>query len=411
MAAFSSNGNDGTVVSARPDPTFRSAAFFVDALLVFGTAFAVLMIGGITFDQRLVFEGIPLDLLIAVFASSLLLLTGERRVLAAIVILLIPFLVLSPSLLWTQRQVYGASKYLNFVFCAGVCGGLVYVAAKRAGIDAVARIYLLLSVALLIAAVLYKLRYGFLDRQVRYFLNGPIVFGRIMGIALIAGAFILRGGPRLGVCALFLAAVLWTGSRGPLIALVLTGLICAVVLGRHRVAMAMVIVVVAFGSLLIQFGSEALGRTLFKEQSEQLRVIFRLIDLSQATASGEGSIGSRKVMWAKSLELITKEPLGAGMGSWSIGTQIRDADYPHNIVLELLSEVGIPLTSLAVLLGFCLYRFRFHWLTAACIYLFIAQQVSGDLLDLRFLATFLVAACLLNKYGESRSARSSRAWA
>ena len=66
---------------------------------------------------------------------------------------------------------------------------------------------------------------------------------------------------------------------------------------------------------------------------------------------------------------------------------------PHNLFLELWSEGGIILGSFAAMpfLAFLFAPKQKLWFVAFC--LFLAQLVSGDISDARFLMVFSLLAC------------------
>lgn len=103
----------------------------VEAVAVLGLAYVVILIGGITFDHRLAILGISLDVVIVIAGLGIFLLGSSSTVVSRVLVLLIPFLILAPSMFWMQREVYGATKYLNFLLCSGLCGGLIFLAVQR----------------------------------------------------------------------------------------------------------------------------------------------------------------------------------------------------------------------------------------------------------------------------------------
>ena len=81
------------------------------------------------------------------------------------------------------------------------------------------------------------------------------------------------------------------------------------------------------------------------------RTIARLITVSTVPGS---SLGSRFGFWEASVSVINTRPLlGYGLGSWPIVTSGGVADYPHNIVLEVMVELGVVgLVLLLLVIGF-----------------------------------------------------------
>ena len=81
------------------------------------------------------------------------------------------------------------------------------------------------------------------------------------------------------------------------------------------------------------------------------RTIARLLTVSTAPGS---SFGSRFGFWEASISVVDTRPFtGYGLGSWPIVTSGGIADYPHNIVLEVLVELGaVGLVLLLLVIGF-----------------------------------------------------------
>lgn len=367
----------------------------LDSLAFLGLACAVLLIGGITFDQRLEIVGIPLDVVVVITAFCIFVLCSDTSDVSRTLVLILPFLVLAPSMFWMQREVYGATKYLNFVACSGLAGGLIFLAAQRVDAKFVGKAWVFLSSVLLIAAVVYKLKNGFFDRETRFLLNGPIVFGRIMGIAVVVGVFVLRGWTRTALCFAFFCAVIWTGSKGPVLSLFFVAAVGALLSRRWKSAALVVASLVTVIFLSTRFEDSFADVPLVGREMRGISGLLALMDSSRDWGANEGSIGTRQSMWIASTDVIATKPFGVGMGDWATVVHQRAFDYPHNIVLEILSESGVLLTTAAVTLALLLYRARIDWFGAACLYLFAAQQVSGDLLDFRFFGALLVASALL----------------
>ena len=94
-------------------------------------------------------------------------------------------------------------------------------------------------------------------------------------------------------------------------------------------------------------------------------------------------------MWSKTIALIPDVPFGLGLGAWDRAVDTKlPTPYPHNLFLELWSEGGLILGSFAAI-PFVVFLFapkNVFWYLAFC--LFLAQMVSGDISDARFLMIF-----------------------
>ncbi|MDG5759854.1 O-antigen ligase family protein [Natronococcus sp. A-GB1] len=226
-----------------------------------------------------------------------------------------------------------------------------------------------------------------------------LITGRAIGFGLLlaVGYLVLSREDRtLTIAALFGAvtmsyALLVSGARGPTVAvagsiglLVLAGIVLGT-LPNGRIALA---------------GYSAVGLVSligFATVARQLRGIQRLLTL----ADGPGrSLGLRFGYWTNTFDALNPTMLlfGEGFGAWPVlidpGYDTRY--YPHNIVLEVLFELGIVgLVLLGALFGYALLNAARDWLEheetthvvlgVLFAYMLVNAMVTGDLNDNRFL--------------------------
>ncbi len=349
------------------------------AYLAIGLGLGILLVGRFTYDDRLAIAGIPVNAVLitagVIVAALLPCLPGTRRVQ---IVAIAPISVLGITLCWSPDISAGLVKYSNLIVSAVTSATLIAAAVQRLGDKSVARMLILLLAILLCATIVYKARAGFLDRQVLFLFNGPIVFARLMGVGAICAVFVLRGAARNLAVLAFGLAVLWTGSKGPLFALLIAFVTTGIrirsgkfwIAASLAIALSLVAVVLA-GDTIRHFAPIA-------------RIWAGTETLASVTSGGMDSVGSRMFLAARTVELIASHPWGVGLGGWSSALGIEWATYPHNIELELWAEGGVLIGTVA-LLGFYLPLARsvdVWWGTA--FFLCVAQQVSGDLLDARY---------------------------
>ena len=363
----------------------------LDALVYSAAGLAILLIGSWAPDERLNLAGLPVNVLVLT-AVVLFATTGKvpARVWPAFLLLQVPLLLLAVSLMWSPDPTAGLNKLTTLLIsttAAFVCFSTVI---EKHGERELLRLLLFFFSVLLASAIAYKLVFGFFIRSVPFFINGAIVFGRLMCIAALLALFCLEGTLRKVAVLAFALAVLWTESKGPILAL----FICLLALAywktkpgyRLLIIAAVLALVAALAGGANYYGVEArdLGR---------LGVLYGLMtgdtDVLE-TGLATGSVQTRFEMWADTLPLIFERPLGVGLGGWSYSMDLlMPTPYPHNIFLELWSEAGIVIGTFAALpfMLFLLQRNRApFWYIA--LMLLIAQLVSGDLGDARFLLTF-----------------------
>jgi O-antigen ligase len=182
-----------------------------------------------------------------------------------------------------------------------------------------------------------------------------IAINRLMSfaaiIALVAWLFGDRwSGSNLisfSLFALFCFVLLITGGRGPLFGLA-AALLVALLIGlgttrrgilyhRYQLYLLGIIALIAGGlAVALEFASD------------DMRTIQRMMILFEEVGGGR-SASARLTTFHQAFELWSEATLlGHGVGSFPVMTGVGDVrHYPHNLILELLAEVG--------LVGFCLF--------------------------------------------------------
>lgn len=238
----------------------------------------------------------------------------------------------------TSNLESAVSKFEGAVLASIIVFALTRLSQMLSG-DRFEHAFVRVAFAVLALTVVYKMNFGFIDREVRFFLNGPIVFGWLMGIAAIICVKLFTARQQIGmlfVATIFFVAVYWSGSKGPLIALFCaTGFIFL----RHRDPSRFVQITclaLAIGTLVF----------LFPELVPPRFYAIQRVFLGQLIEDDFGSIGARLEMWSGAIRLFAEHPVvGIGLGNWSNRfesnfTQDFLFNYPHNIILEVLSEHG-----------------------------------------------------------------------
>ena len=169
-----------------------------------------------------------------------------------------------------------------------------------------------------------------------------------------------------------LGLAIWTTARGR---------------GRLLLAIAAATFVALFAAL-ISYAIIDLG-------SSRLFALLDILTWNQNALGEHTSAGVRVLVYLNTLELIADHPFGVGLGAWADHvSHSYGLDYPHNLFLEVWSESGLILGSLALVpFTIALVLPGPPALRAITLFCFLAQQVSGDLLDARYLLTFSVLHC------------------
>lgn len=358
-------------------------------LVAVALGFATLLIGVAGPDERLAIQGVPLSSVLY-FAAFVVAMKTPCLPSTHLIVLffLVPIGLLGLTLPLSYDQEAGAIKLINLIASTFAASILLASAVQRVGTESVLRLLIAFIGLLLVAAVAYKLRYGFFDRQVLFLMNGPIVFGRVMGLGCLCSLAAFRGLPRLLFSVMFFLAVVWTASKGPILALVIAIAAYVLLLGSRpqRRVFAGVLVIAVIG-VITNYDLLSTWQPLSR--------VFQVLEVISGTRGGDfESIGSRVMLIRESIEVILKHPFGVGLGGWSAATGIRWASYPHNFELELWTEGGLLIGTVAALpyLMFLLRRIDVWWIV--CLYFLFCQQVSGDLLDSRYWLTFCIVGFL-----------------
>lgn len=363
----------------------------LEAIIFTGAGLALLFIGSWVPSDRLNINDVPVDM-IAVAAATLLATQSSIRpdVLRMLAALQIPLLLLGITIIWSPLPDVGFDNLTSLVFTSFIVFLLFNTVVEKYGEKELARVLVIFLALDLLVAVVYKALFGFFDRQVMFFLNGPIVFGRVMSVGLILSLYVFRGFFRIVAAFAFFAAIVWTESKGPILAATLTllamGWLSSGRRGRLAVLFACfaVVITVVLVAQYYQISAKQVGRLAIL-----LNVLSGDTTLPMLVESDTG----RTNLWGASVKMIFAYPFGVGLGGWAYfaDTSLTNP-YPHNLFLELWCEGGIVLGTLALLplLLFFAVRRNMFWFVALC--LFLAQLVSGNIGDARQMYVFALLA-------------------
>lgn len=357
-------------------------------------AVGILLIGNAGADPRLVHNGIPVApflffLAIVAIASS----TKLRDHLLLAALLLSPLMLVSVTLLWSPNQEYGEFKLFNALLSCLCTMPLILHSFDRLGPQDACRIWVASMAVLLGGALFFKIGNGFFNRDIPFLLNGPIVFARLMGIAAIMSLFCFGGLYRVALTSAFAIAVVWTMSKGPLLALCISFTVYATVFVPREQRVKLILSALALAAIFVSMSWNYLQHL----DLGRLSLITSIVSGDVVSNySQSASTGDRAAMFAATLDYIHSSPGGIGLGGWSAAVFVPgNFDYPHNLVLELWAEGGLILGSVSLVPFFLFFAAPNKMLKSICIFLLLSQMVSGDLLDARFLLAFsLVAAAL-----------------
>lgn len=253
----------------------------------------------------------------------------------------------------TKVQLYVADVLIFFL-------GAVYVGSRRADVRLLLRTTLIVTAA---SALLFL--FELLTGSAQQVINGrfslatqeyPIDLGRASADGLLIAIYFLiaetRGAARLSVALVtpaLVVAMLAAGSRGPVVAFVV-GLFALLALSaanqQARRRFALVGVVFAFAAIVVPIAvpGSSVGRAL---------------STIVGSASGVSSNG-RSELWSLAIGAFSQHmALGLGTGGFASlsGAVSAGVQYPHDLVLEIASELGlVGVAALVAVIGGLLMR-------------------------------------------------------
>ncbi|MFP3427017.1 O-antigen ligase family protein [Pseudoalteromonas sp. SIMBA_162] len=333
---------------------------------------------------------LPVNTLLAVLLASIFFYFGTINVrdLTNITFLYIPFaMVFILSSFDTQYQEYAMAKLDGALFFGFISSILVAAFVRLSGFEGAVKSFIYTALVMLFLTVIYKLIFGFFDRNVRFFLNGPIVFGWLMSMAAIASLYnFFSLEKRFYLVSFFILfiSVFWTFSKGPILSL----LICCTILISSFGLQKKVLKIISL-MLLILF-------LILNSDVPQVNRIMMALDYSNNTEASHGSIGSRLELYLDTLRIISQNLWGGvGLGNWQYYNQ-SNFIYPHNLILEILSELGVLLGGGVLIYILLLFYKCPRELKLIMLFMFLALQFSGDTTYLYFFYSIPIAGIALS---------------
>ncbi len=407
------------------------------SLIFLFTICAEIAIGRVV-DNRLMIMGLNISLIISLtyFFSSIIVLSSIRDIhlnkskfilysFFAIVVLIHPILwsiyginslpisiyghsyqdgiIHTTEYSFLKTAEYGVLKFLNFIL---ITIPICIIVVEKFAYREVRNIYLILL--LLVFLLLFFAIFGVFetpreDGRISILGGGPIIFGRWMGYGVLTLFFLPINKNffiKLFFIILFFIFCFASGSRGPVLALILTFLLYFF-LNFRKIFLKIILSFSVICSLLLFTN---LPKMIFSFGKIE-RVFLNIYGSSQSTQT-------RFELVDRSIELMVKYPLGVGIGNWQFKANEHNTSfliphkYPHNLFLELINEHGFIVAFLFIFLliysfhlGYIkMYRYSsdkssiYDFLFYLSVYLFFNVMLSGSLNDSRLL---LVTLCCI----------------
>ena len=380
------------------------------------SACALLAIGRV-YDERLTIYSVNLVIVISlVYISALAFILFSVKSIGwskskLLFYSLYLFMFISTPVLWIVFDVnlYGFEKFMNFWI---IVVPLTFIVAEMFDSKQVMKMFFVLLGVSCFLALLSAVGLSVSERadgRMATLGGGPIVFARWMGFGIIT-LFLLpykfKSGFKYLMLVTFLILALASGSRGPVLALFIIGILyLGLNFNRIIVKVSLGVVLISLFILISGVGEKISGVGNFDR-------VF--MNVSKKGGSKQ-STSTRTNLAIGSLILLQHYPLGVGAGNWQqVSNEIRPThlmplEYPHNLFLEVACEYGLHVLFILVLLFIfiihlsyvkmikykdenSLYPLLFYML----IFLSINSLVSGMLNDSRLLF-IIISMVLINK--------------
>ncbi|ENP7381092.1 O-antigen ligase family protein [Vibrio parahaemolyticus] len=286
------------------------------------------------------------------------------------------FFIFTISSFFSQNVEYTLEKLDGAVFFPLVITVIISSLANKYSLMEVIKCFILAYLFVLILTLIYKFNLGFWNRNVRYFINGPIVFGWISSIVSLFSLYIfLEENKRKYLIVFFICvvSVFWTLSKGPILALLVTLLYLFLSRGFNLRSINVLFLVFSFLSLI------------YFSELQQIERLLLVLDYSSNSDANYGSVGSRVDLYIDTLRIINDNYLfGVGLGNWQY-FNATSFIYPHNVTLEVFSEIGVIFGFTLVLYLLVVYYYSHAIAKIVMIYFSLALQFSGDLTYIYFM--------------------------
>ena len=320
------------------------------------------------------------------FTSSFLILVFFNKNYINKIIIIYLFLITTIFLfssLGSYDLVYASDKYLSNSLCVFYLMLLYTIALYKYGFDELIKAIVFCGIFILILTFFYKINFGFWNRQVRFFINGSIVFAWLMGFYSIFSLYLYKKFNKklyfIFTCIFFLA-VLWAESKGPLIAITISLLFYLMYDSKRYIqfiVFSVLICLAYFWEIILLY------LTVILEDS-RFSALLRLLS-SEMSSQDSGSITVRQDMLYEGYGFILNNLWkGVGVGNYQFNT-VYGFIYPHNIHLEVFIEFGIIIGILYFIFILTCFFKSPKIIKVLIIFFLICGSFSGDITYLRFL--------------------------
>lgn len=319
-------------------------------------------------------------LLVIIFAIHKDIKLLNKKAILYITVITIIFLTAS---LRTEDLAYSLDKYISCGIVVLILYILFSLLERKNSFIQISQYIVHIGFGILILTILYKIQFGFWQRDVRFFLNGPITFSWMMGLYCLLSVNIYQHTKKwiyLVLAIVYCIAILWTQSKGGLLATV----VALVFYFTYTSKLYIKIPILSLFGLIFIFNSYILNLLADLTEGTRFSAIIRLLN-NNVGAEDSGSITIRQNMISEAIQFFLDNPLmGIGISNYQFKTNYGLA-YPHNAHLEILLEFGFFIGLIYILFlisGFLKAPTIFK---SVLILFALGASFSGDITYLRFL--------------------------
>lgn len=285
------------------------------------------------------------------------------------------------SMLNSNNIEYAFIKYDGAVFCVFFTVIFFLIFKQNYGIQLFLFNTLYFLVLLLFITFLYKFFLGFWDRSIKFFMNGPIVFGWIMGCGTLLSLILGNNFKQYKVFSfLFFLAVIWSQSKGAFVATFLGIMLFYYYKVNFSHKLVFLFVCIISIILLKSFSYEL--NVYFADS--RFSAFFRILN-GELGQYDYGSIGVRQEMFIEGVKLFLNNfTFGIGLGNYYY-VSIYGFNYPHNAHLEVFIECGVMIGLVYILYVLGSIFFATKSVRIFILFFIVVSSFSGDISYLRYL--------------------------
>lgn len=398
---------------------------FIFAAFLLSSVFKSALDEIIPIDVTVIFMALSIFIAIKRFSKTM---DVPKAIIAPFLIYSILGIIIIISNTYSRSEIYAMDKTIRYLFLTGwsFIGVFILIKTNKSLLK------FLKAICVISIATSFYVIYNF--RQATDYVSGYTRVGvdgdNVLGLARIVGMaciiiFILQFYKKdkikkkiIPILCLFLllTTLVLTGSRMPLLSLIISILALLTLSFRFKKREIRLKrgALVAFSFLPIL----PIGLIPLYNSGAITTVIDRLLSLFSTT--GDQSSLERVDQYNTALNMFKENPfMGEGIGSFSLAYGTLDQrSYPHNIFLELLSELGIWgfiafLALLILSLVTIVKVFNKATSEQLCIiiltiFMFLNANTSGDINDNRILFAFIALCTLLPNFRNSKKEHANK---